>query len=49
MVMGKKERYLCLQRRGKSKKSISDIFLRALDVEFIEEKIKLTDLFLKSA
>ena len=47
MVMGKRTDN-CAFKEGKSK-SISDIFFRALDVEFIEEKIKLTDLFLKSA
>lgn len=47
MVMGKRKD-ICAFKEGKSK-SISDIFLRALDIEFIEEKIKLTDLFLKSA
>ena len=47
MVVGKRKD-ICAFKEGKSE-STSDIFLRALNVEFIDEKIELTDLFLKSA
>lgn len=47
MVVGKRKD-ICAFKEGKSE-STSDIFLRALKVEFIEEKTELTDLFLKSA